>query len=1069
MKMIPPTRTTPRSRDSRLSMIQQEDTMAPVIPLLKKTAFTKASLLSALIGTAVFSGAATAQQTTSYTYHANGQIETMDGPRTDVADITTYTYENGNRSTITNAAGHVIQLRDYNDRGQPGLIIDANNVETRLTYHVRGWLETITLVDPAGLQDQVTRYTYDNIGQIDTVTLPNGMTLDYDYDGSRRLREISNSLGERITYDVDNAGNRTQETITDNGGNIRYTLSRHHDELSRVMDIIGAESQTTHIDYDVNNNPETVTDPRTSVTRQVYDPLDRLKEIHDPEGGATVFEYDDHDRLKRVTDANNNATVYDYDAFGNLRSLDSPDTGITTFEYDEANNRTRMVDSRGVVTNYTYDALNRLRTVEYPEAPEENITYTYDQTDNNNFGIGRLTQIVDQSGTTDYRYDYRGNLIRVNVTLDTQLYSTEYTYGPGNNLTQITYPSGLQVFYNYDSLGRVDGIQSQLPGQAIQTVIENVTYLPFGPIDQYTYGNGVTYTLDYNQDYRLNNLIATGDNPLLDLGYDYDPNGNIREVVDNIQISGNDYGYDLLNRLTDASGEYGVLDYLYDPVGNRLERNNATSGTQEAYHYILGSNQLADIDHSSQGNTENQVYTLDDNGNTLQSTRGSDAITYHYNHANRLSRVTRGSLTAHYTYNALGQRVKKVIDDGENITTLYYHYNPSGQQIGISQGDTPLSDTLFLGQLPVAILQEPLAGNTPSPQPQRIEAEIAAVSGNHSVSSTNAGYSGDGYMDYSGEGYIEWTVEIAATGNYELQFGYALSSGTRSLVLVVDGNDITTLPFGRTGSWSTWIEERYSLNLTEGAHTIRLRTIGSSGPNVDYVDIVPQSVTPAPNTAPVATIASPASGTSIEAGTAITFFGTASDSEDGDLSTDLQWSSSLDGALGSGSLVSTTLSDGIHTITASVQDSGGLSASNTITVNVTAAPPAIDPQRLEGEAASVSGNHSVSSTYSGYSGSGYMDYSGEGYIEWSVEITATGDYELQFGYALNSGTRSLVLVVDGSDIATLPFGRTGSWSTWIEERYSLNLTEGTHTIRLRTIGSSGPNVDYVDINYLGAE
>ena len=51
--------------------------------------------------------------------------------------------------------------------------------------------------------------------------------------------------------------------------------------------------------------------------------------------------------------------------------------------------------------------------------------------------------------------------------------------------------------------------------------------------------------------------------------------------------------------------------------------------------------------------------------------------------------------------------------------------------------------------------------------------------------------------------------------------------------------------------------------------------------------------------------------------------GTATD-EDGDLAASLAWSSSLDGAIGSGaSFSTTTLSLGSHTITASVTDSGG--------------------------------------------------------------------------------------------------------------------------------------------------
>ncbi|MEM1205214.1 MAG: PKD domain-containing protein [Acidobacteriota bacterium] len=91
-----------------------------------------------------------------------------------------------------------------------------------------------------------------------------------------------------------------------------------------------------------------------------------------------------------------------------------------------------------------------------------------------------------------------------------------------------------------------------------------------------------------------------------------------------------------------------------------------------------------------------------------------------------------------------------------------------------------------------------------------------------------------------------------------------------------------------------------------------------------------------PNTAPSASISAPANGASFEQGASVTFTGSAGDAEDGDLSASLSWSSSIDGALGTGASVATSaLSVGSHTITASVTDSGGLSASTTVAVTVT--------------------------------------------------------------------------------------------------------------------------------------
>ena len=82
----------------------------------------------------------------------------------------------------------------------------------------------------------------------------------------------------------------------------------------------------------------------------------------------------------------------------------------------------------------------------------------------------------------------------------------------------------------------------------------------------------------------------------------------------------------------------------------------------------------------------------------------------------------------------------------------------------------------------------------------------------------------------------------------------------------------------------------------------------------------------------------PADGAGFNAGDSVTFSGTASDAEDGDLTASLSWTSSLDGAIGSGGSFSTAaLTPGPHVITASVTDSGGLSDRDAMTITGNAA------------------------------------------------------------------------------------------------------------------------------------
>lgn len=136
------------------------------------------------------------------------------------------------------------------------------------------------------------------------------------------------------------------------------------------------------------------------------------------------------------------------------------------------------------------------------------------------------------------------------------------------------------------------------------------------------------------------------------------------------------------------------------------------------------------------------------------------------------------------------------------------------------------------------------------------------------------------------------------------------------------------------------------------------------------------STSPSPsttNTAPTVSISSPANGTSATSTTTLTFSGTGSDTQDGTLTSQLVWTSSLDGQIGTGSGFSRTLSAGTHTITAQVTDSGGLTSASSVSVTVSST------------ASSTSG---ASLTARGYKVKGYQkaDLSWRGFTTTSVNI-----------------------------------------------------------------------------------
>jgi hypothetical protein len=94
----------------------------------------------------------------------------------------------------------------------------------------------------------------------------------------------------------------------------------------------------------------------------------------------------------------------------------------------------------------------------------------------------------------------------------------------------------------------------------------------------------------------------------------------------------------------------------------------------------------------------------------------------------------------------------------------------------------------------------------------------------------------------------------------------------------------------------------------------------------------------AANASPAVAISAPIDGSEVTTGDFVTFTGSATDAEDGDLTANLNWDSDLDGAIGTGGTFGTDLlSDGLHLITASVSDSGGEEGADAI--QITVAPP----------------------------------------------------------------------------------------------------------------------------------
>lgn len=598
-------------------------------------------------------------RTTTLQYmEAFNQLTQIDGPRTDVADTIKLAYypndpaQGNNRArlkAVTTPLGIVRNNIQYSVTGKILSETRLNGVGVTYVYYPgNDRLQSITESD--GITSRTTYWTYLPTGEVELITRgygsPVATTVTFGYDTARLLTSISDGLGNRITYQLDTEGNQEQQAIYDAQSVLRKLLSQTFDDYNR-LNLWSQANENNNSDFAVDGTLDKVTDGKGVVTDYSYDALKRLTTTTQDLGGTdistqnalTQYGYDAHDNLTSVVDPNNGNTTYLYDDLDNLLSQTSPDTGTSIFTHDAAGNVRTRLDAKGQSITYSYDALNRVSFIDAPST-ENDITYTYDNCSN---GAGRLCSITigtaTENNTVTYSYDAFGNVIsHQNIT---------YTYDVLDRLRTIKYPSGNLLVYRYDAAGQVSQLDLEVNG-IITTLASNTRYAPFGPLIAMDYGNGLHLEQPVDDAYRYLSHTIPG---VLELtNTNYDANGNLGIITDNIKMGSDNYQYDALNRMSDATGLFGEQSYGYDKNANRTTLTDSTGSIN--YGYKLNSNRISNID------TTNIV--LDASGNTTSDSNH----TYTYNAYHQLTGVDNKVV---YTYNALGQRDSKQTDGANGL------------------------------------------------------------------------------------------------------------------------------------------------------------------------------------------------------------------------------------------------------------------------------------------------------------------------------------------------------------------------------------------------------------------
>ena len=247
-------------------------------------------------------------RTSTFDHDTFGKITEIDGPRTDVNDVTTLSYydcdtgaECGQLESVTNALGHTTFYNSYDGAARLLQSTNPNGVTTNYEYHPRGWMLSMTQSTPTG-ETRITTYDYDNVGQLIKATQPDGTEQNYVYDAAHDLREIYDNLGNTITYLYDAKGNRTEEVISDPSGDI---------------------ARITATTYDIRNYIESINNGG-SITQLINDAVGNLSNQEDPNGNPSDNQYDALDRLHNTVDALTNDTSYQYNVADQLTQVTAP-------------------------------------------------------------------------------------------------------------------------------------------------------------------------------------------------------------------------------------------------------------------------------------------------------------------------------------------------------------------------------------------------------------------------------------------------------------------------------------------------------------------------------------------------------------------------------------------------------------------------------------------------------------------------------------------------------------------------------------------------------------------------
>ncbi|MCR9907036.1 type IV secretion protein Rhs [Vibrio campbellii] len=453
-----------------------------------------------------------------YRYDGVGNLSTEIESGSELnARTTSYEYDSEGLNLLrtTNALGHVTTTH-YDSVGR--LVSSISPLKGRTTSYEYDAFHRVAKETLPG-SNNVTTTDY-QLGSacayalptsaycVTTTTADGAQTLvHYDY-AEREIREMHRAFdGQWVTVDSvwDRNGRKrstTKPQFVKNAApapkvNFDYDLLNR--EVRRVEPASKGGLAVFSAVYD--GHKMTVTDARgykRSTTKNVMEHIVRKDE---PLGAYQTYTYYPDGKLKSSADSAGNVTTTRYDNLGHRSYLDDPDAGQWTYRYNAAGELTYKQDANNVTTTIAYDALGR--KVAQTEGGSTS-TWRYDE----NQAPGTLSGFSGHGQQTDYYYNSAGLLQEQAVTIDGDIFSTQYTYDGFERIAREVRPDGRTLS---DALGQPDNDRF-----AVEYI-----YNPYGYLSAVrsprTYADDVFTSAKFREDIRrlLDDAIAQANDYLV--------------------------------------------------------------------------------------------------------------------------------------------------------------------------------------------------------------------------------------------------------------------------------------------------------------------------------------------------------------------------------------------------------------------------------------------------------------------------------------------------------------------------------------------------------------------------